>query len=81
MAKKGRLFFGFFAEGGDCEGKVYFKAPCFLSSGGHNLAGQFLPHTERDDAFFLSRNAGARAAAQKIDRFRVVRIKEVCYTG
>ncbi|MBE6724316.1 MAG: hypothetical protein E7576_03810 [Ruminococcaceae bacterium] len=37
---------GFFVEGEDYEGKVLFEAPRFVSSSGHNLAGQFLPHTE-----------------------------------
>jgi hypothetical protein len=36
----------YFVEGEDYEGEVLFEAPCFMSANGHNLLGQFLPHTE-----------------------------------
>jgi len=36
----------YFVEGEDYEGEIYFEAPSFLSENGHNLLGQFLPHTE-----------------------------------
>ncbi len=36
----------FFVEGEDYEGKIYLEAPRFESESGHNLVGQFIPHTE-----------------------------------
>lgn len=33
-------------EGKNYAGEVYFEAPRFASTNGHNLLGQFLPHTE-----------------------------------
>ena len=33
-------------EGENYEGEVYFEAPRFASTNGHNLLGQFLPHSE-----------------------------------
>ena len=36
----------YFLEGVDYEGEIYLEAPRFSSASGHNLAGQFLPHTE-----------------------------------
>lgn len=36
----------YFVEGEDYEGEIFFESPCFASANGHNLVGQFLPHTE-----------------------------------
>lgn len=36
----------YFVEGEDYEGEIFFEAPRFESTNGHNLLGQFLPHTE-----------------------------------
>lgn len=36
----------YFLEGVNYAGEIYFEAPRFASTNGHNLVGQFLPHTE-----------------------------------
>ena len=47
----------YFVEGEDFEGKVLFEAPHFTSESGHNLVGQFIPHTEdRQGVNWLGQN-------------------------
>ena len=36
----------YYVEGENYEGEIYLESPAFVSSSGHNLVGQFLPHTE-----------------------------------
>ncbi len=42
---------GYYAEGENYEGEIYLEAPHFTSESGHNVVGQFLPHSEDRPTF------------------------------